>query len=58
MCRILDVKYENSYLNKVMTEQYQHQEPEEHDIFLSLLRRFEDAFDGTLGTRNAKPVDL
>ena len=41
-----------------MTEQCQHLEPEENDILLSLLIRFNNLFDGNPGTCNTKPVDL
>ena len=41
-----------------MTKQCQHLEPEECDRLLYPLRKFEDLFDGTLGTWNAKLVDL
>ena len=58
MCRILYAKYEKDDLNKVMTKQCQHINAKERDRLLSLLSKYEDLFDGTLGTWNTTPVDL
>ena len=58
MRRILDAKYENAYLNKVMTEQCQHQNTKQYKRLLHLFRKYEYLFDGTLGTWNTTPVDL
>ena len=58
MRRILDAKYENSDLNKVMTKQCQHLKTEEGDWLLILLNEYKDLFDGTLGTWNTTPVDF
>ena len=58
MCRILDAKYEKSDLNKVMDEQCKHLTATEHNRLLHLLKKFEDLFDGTLGTWNTNPMDL
>ena len=55
---ILDTKYEKANLNKFMAEQYQHLSPKEREILLQLLRKFEDFFDGTLGTCKTAPVEL
>ena len=55
---MLDAKYKREVLNKVINEQWQHLPQEEHERLLSLLRIFEDQFDGTLGTWNSKPVHL
>ena len=56
ICRISDAKYKKVDLNKVMTEQYQHINTEECTILLSLLSKFEDMFEGALGTWNNTPV--
>ena len=48
MRRILDAKYKEADLNKVMTEKFQHLNTEERNWFLSLLRKYEDIFYGTL----------
>ena len=58
MPRILDAKYEQKDLNKVMTKQCQHLSTEEQEIILSLLRNFEDLFDGIFGTWNTTTVYL
>ena len=58
MRRILDSKNENADLNKVMTDQFQHLKTEEHERLIILLRKYEDLFDGTLGTCNTTRVDL
>ena len=51
MCRILDPKYKKSDLDEVMTKQCQkHLTTIEHYIFLHILKKFKDMFDGTLGT--------
>ena len=41
-----------------MTKQCQHFLPEECEIIISLLRIYEDIFDGKLGMWNSKPVDF
>ena len=58
MRRILDAKYEKADLNKVMTEQFQHLKTEENDRLMILFRKYEDLFDGTLGTWNTTSEDL
>ena len=58
MCRILDAKYKNAELDKVMTEQFQHLNTKECKRLLNILTSFEDLFDGTLGTYNTTIVDL
>ena len=58
VCIILDTKYENSDLNKVMIKQCQHLEIEEHDRLLALLRNYEGLFNGILVMCSTKPVDL
>ena len=59
MCRILYVKYKKADLNEVMNKQCQkHLTATERRALLQLLNKFEDLFDGTLGTRNTTMVDL
>ena len=58
MRRILDAKYKKSDLNKVMTNQCQHLNIKELNIFLSILSKFEDLSEGTLGMCNTNPIDL
>ena len=58
MSRILDAKYKNSNLNKVMTKQCQHLNAEERKRLLILLRKFEDLFDGTLDMWNTTLLEL
>ena len=58
MRRILDNKYEKSVLNKVITEQCEHLNEKERKIFLILLRKSDNIFDGTFSTRNTTPIDL
>ena len=59
MRKILDAKYKNADLNEVMTKQCQQQltDTERHKL-LYILKKFEDFFDGMLGTWNTTPVDL
>ena len=58
MRRILDAKYENTDLNKDITEQCQHLTATERHRLLHLLKKFEDIFNGTLGTWKTTPVYL
>ena len=58
MRRILEAKYKKVELNKVITKQCQHLNTKERNWRLSLLRKYEDLFDGTLGTWNTTPVDF
>ena len=53
---ILDSKYEKSDLHKVMEAQCQHLTMTQRNELLKLLQRFEDLFDGTLGTCKTDPV--
>ena len=48
MRRILDAKYKNDDLNKVMAKQCQHLTATENYIILYRLKTFKDMFDGTL----------
>ena len=59
MRRILYVKFEKADLNEVLNEQCQkHLNTIERDNLLQLLKKFEDLFDGMLGTWNTTPVEL
>ena len=58
MHRILDAKYKKADLNKVMTKQYQQLNTKELERLLNLLWKYEELFNGTLGTWNTTPVDL
>ena len=58
MPRILDAKYKNSDLNKVMTKQCQHLTTAERYRLLNPLKKFKDLFGGMLDTWNTTPVDL
>ena len=58
MGKRLDSKYEKADLNKVMAEQCQKLSQEECRIILSLLKIFQDMFDGALGMWNYKPVNF
>ena len=55
---IVDVKYENSDLNKIMTKIFQHLNVKWHKRLLILLNKFEDMFGSTFGTWNTTPVYL
>ena len=41
-----------------MNEKFQHLNTKEREILINLLRKYEDLFDGALGTYNTTPVDL
>ena len=56
--RILDAKYEKADLPKIVKEQSDHLDNSQQQSLLTLLRKYEFLFDGTLGTWNTKPVDL
>ena len=47
---ILDTKYEKEDLNKVMKNKSQILTGTQHNELLKLLQKFEELFDGTLGT--------
>ena len=55
---ILDAKYEKADLHKVMENQYQHLTMTQRNELLKLLQKFEELFDGTLGTWKTDPVDF
>ena len=58
MRRIMDAKYKNAYLNKVMAKQCQHLSIKEPEKLLKHPLKFEYLFDGKLGTWKTTPVDL
>ena len=53
---ILYAKYENSDLHKVMENKCQHSTMTQRNDLLKLLQKFEEFFDGTLGTWKIYPV--
>ena len=53
---ILDAKYENSDLHKVMETQCQHLTMTQQNYLLRLLHKFEELLDGTLVTCKIDPV--
>ena len=55
---ILDAKYENKDLHKVMENQYQHLIMTQRNELLKLLQKSEELFDGKLGTWKTDPVDF
>ena len=55
---ILDDKYENSDLHKVMENQCQHLRMTQRNELLKLLQIFEDFFGRTPGTWKTYPVDF
>ena len=55
---ILDTKYEKADLHKVMETQYQHITVTQHNELLKLLQKFEELFDGTLGTWKTDPLEF
>ena len=58
MRRILDTRYKKVNLNKIMIEKCQHLTATDRHRILHLLNKFEDLFDGTLGTWKTTPVVL
>ena len=56
MVKIIDSNYEKAYLKQVVNDS--HMNSEERTLLLSLIKDFEDFFDGTLGERATEPVDL
>ena len=58
MSRILDAKYEKEDIKKVMIENIRTCPKKERERLITLLRRFEDLFGGTLGTCNTTPLYL
>ena len=55
---LLNASYEKSDLNKVITNQCQHLSSKERNRLLTILKKFEDLFEGTLGTWNTTLLEL
>jgi hypothetical protein len=55
--KILNAKYSATYLEKVCSSQ-SHLKVEKQQRLLTLLRKFEDLFDGTLNKWNEEPIKL
>ena len=55
---ILYAKYEKADLHKVMETQCQHLKMTQHNYLLELLQKYEEVFNGTLGTWKTDPSDL
>ena len=51
-------KYERENLHKVMLNQCQHLTITQHNEFLKLSQKFEEFFDGTLGTYKIDPEEF
>ena len=58
LCKILDVKYGKSDLNKVVNKQCQHLLEDQNNSLQRLLEKFEDFLYGTLGTQKMDPIDF
>ena len=56
MVKILDSTYAKADLKQAVN--YSHLNAEERTLILSLLEKFDDLFDGTLGDWYTEPVDL
>ena len=56
--RIVDAKCKKADINKVMAKQHQHLNIKETEILLSLLKKYEERFGGTLGMWNIALVYL
>ena len=54
---ILDMKYAPADLEAI-TEQCTHLTSEEQTLLFNLLKKYEDLFDGTLGTWQTEPIEL
>ena len=54
---ILDAKYAKADLPAIVKDNCKHLTPSEREPLLSLLLKFEQLFDGTLGEWNLPPVD-
>ena len=55
---ILDAKYEKADIHKFMENQCQNLTMAQHNYFLKLLQKFEELFEGTLGTWKTDTVEL
>ena len=55
---ILDIKYKKADLYMVMKTQRKHLMMTQHNDLLKLLQKFEELFNGTLGTQKTDTVDF
>ena len=55
---ILDAKYAKADLPAIARDNYEHLNPSERELLLSLLLKFEQLFDGTLGEWTLPPVSI
>ena len=55
---ILDAKYAKADLPVIVRDNCKHLNPSERESMLSLLLKFEQLFDGTLGECNLPPVSI
>jgi hypothetical protein len=55
---ILDAKYAKADLPAIVRDNCKHLNPSERVLLLSLLLKFEQLFDGTLGEWNLTPVSI
>ncbi len=55
---ILDAKYAKADLPAIVRDNYKHLSPSERESLLSLLLKFEQLFDGTLGDWTPPPVSI
>ena len=55
---ILDTKYAKANLPAIVRDNCKHLSPSERELLLSLLLKFEQLFDGTLGEWNLMPVSI
>ena len=57
MKRILDAKYSKADI-KTIAESSTHLDPQERNELYTLLKKYENLFDGNLGTWHGKPYDI
>ena len=57
MCRLLDSKYQNSDLRKIVSNS-KHLNNNKHSMLRDVLTKYELLFGRTLGTWKTKPVDI
>jgi hypothetical protein len=55
---ILDAKYAKADLSAIVSDNCKHLNPSERELLLSLLLKFEQLFDGTLGEWTLPPVSI
>ena len=57
MCRILDAKFQESNLSKIVSYG-KHLRSDKQGMLYDVLNKYEFLFSGTLGTCKTKPVDI